>query len=310
MTDDKPRLCGDHPYRTNTKFMRDSSGAFVRDDDGHLVPTPQIKEANSARRIFAVSRERAYDNADQERKDMAKERRRINKRQRIGDPSCEQSRDEDFPLLAVLRRDGNDEAIRVVSEYRRLAALCAAEPLKGIAYSSRQATGLSVEYRSKKMDGVSEVNLAKRAGWKGDNVPDGEIEYDGRVRKSKGAHSLPPRRKVAIEYDDNCEAPTGRTESLHVKVTEDVLHERIDKYPLLLRIRSSLGPLVDLFEDAVLGGQTLQSIGERAGFRGRDAASAGKALVMQAVSTVDGFLGVKKYVAANDNYLIEYKKLA
>ncbi|RUM99020.1 hypothetical protein EET67_05105 [Pseudaminobacter arsenicus] len=240
---------------------------------------------------------------------MARERRRINKRQRIGDPSCEQSRDEDFPLLAVLRRDRNEDAIRVVLEYRRLVALCAAEPLKGMSYSNREATGMSVEFESILRDGVAEVDAAKKGGWRDAAVPGGEIEYV-KPRRSKGAYNIPARRKAAIEYDDNCEARTGRTASLHIKVTEDVLLDRIDRFPILMRIRSALGPLVDPFEDAALGGQTLGSIGVRAGYAGRTAEISGKALVMQAIDAVSPFLHTKKYVAANDNYLIDHKKYA
>lgn len=309
----RPRLAGDHPYRTSTIFMRDSHGKPIKDIEGYMVPVAHRDEKAPATiktaEEFLAARKRIAEKKEQEKKAMAKERRRVNKRQGIGDPNCRESENEDFPLLAVLRRDRNDDAIRVVSEYCRLAALCAAEPLKGMAYSNREAVGLSMEYSNILRDGVEEVNTAKKGGWNSDSVPGGEIEYI-KPRRSKGAYNIPARRKAAIEYDDNCEVRVGRTESLHIKVTEDVLHERIDKYPLLMRIRSALGPLVNPFEDAVLGRQTLQSIGERAGFSGREATSAGKALIMQGIGAAMPFLVTKKYVASNDNYLIEYRKSA
>lgn len=315
----RPRLAGDHPYRTSTIFMRDSDGKPIKDAEGYLVPVAHRDEKAPATiktaEEFLAARKRIAEKKEQEKKAMAKERRRVNKRQGIGDPACEQSRDEDFPLLAVLRRDKMDDAIYVVMEYRRLASICAAEPLKGMSYSNREATGLSVEYVSKKMDGVAEVNAAKKGGWKVEAVPGGEIEYDGRVRRSKGSYSVAPKRKKAVYVDayfdgEGGTSKVGITESLHVRVTEDVMHERIDKLPLLMRIRSALGPLVDPFEDAVIGGQTLMKIGNDRGFVGKVAATAGKAVVMEAINEVSKFLGRKNYVAANDNYLIEYKKAA
>src|SRR5690606_17152921 len=138
-----------------------------------------------------------------------------------------------------------------------------------------------------------------KAGYK-NGVPGGEIEYDGRVRKSKGAYSIPAKRKKPVDVDAYFEgeggaSKVGITESLHIKVTEDILLDRIDKFPLLMRIRSALGPLVDPFEDAVLGGQTLMKIGNDRGFIGKVSATAGKAVVMEAITTVEKFLGMKKY---------------
>lgn len=306
----RPRMLGGHPFRTTTRFLKDDAGRMLLDDEGFPVPLPHPTDAVVQRATTpkerAQTRERVGEINARTNKAMAKERRRISKRQAIGDPNCVQSRDEDFPLMAVLRRDGLNDAIRVVIAYRRLVALCAAEPLKGQSIGNVEAAGLNVEYRSVMRDGVAEVNAAHKAGYV-NGVPGGEIEYDGRMRKSKGVYDIPATRKTSGTVDD---APVLRTESLHIKLTEDVLLERIDALPRLMRIRSALGPLVDPFEDAVLGGQTLGAIGKAAGMVGRSAEIGGKALVMQAIGEVDRFLGVKKHTQANDNYLIERKKIA
>ena len=306
----RPRLDGDHPYRTTTKFRRDGFGQFRKDAEGYLVPVAHDTDIRPLAMLLHKNRQAAAERAAQEAKAMAKRRRAIKKRQSIGDPDIVHSRDEDFPLLAVLRRDRLESAVQAVLAYRQLVALCAAEPLKGVAYGDGSAQGVNIEYRSKLNDGVAEVEAAARGGFKGAKVDGGEIEYGGQVKKHRGAHSVPARRHLAVGVSDGGDAINTRTESLHIKVTEDVLLDRIDKFPILMRIRSALGSLVDPFEDAVLGGQTLMKIGHDAGFTGRDAVSAGKALVLQGIWVVEPFLVTKKHKPANDNYLIERRKIA
>lgn len=310
----RPHFKRGHPFLTTTRFMKDETGKPARDVEGYMVPLPNdVGDSVKRRREMAerlAARRIAQARAIVEATAIAKERRRVNKRQAIGDPMVERSRDEDFPLMAVLRREGMVDAIGVVLAYRRLVATCAAEPLKGMSYSGREATGLSVVYHTNKLNGVAEVDAAKAAGFRGKKVPGGEIEYKRGVKVSSGAYDIPARRKEAVAYDDNAEPTAGRTESLHIRVTEDVLLDRIDRFPTLLKIRAALGPLVDAFEDAVLGGQTLMKIGNDRGFTGTTAATAGKAIVMEAIAEVSRYLLHKKPTPANDNYMIEKRKIA
>src|SRR5690606_3031922 len=111
---------------------------------------------------------------------------RRNKRQDIGDPDCRLSENEDFPLLAVLRRDRATNMIASVLAYRRLVALCESEPLKGQSYGDGNANGINVEYRSTLRDGVAEVDEANRKGFKGQQVAGGEIEYRSEVKRDQG----------------------------------------------------------------------------------------------------------------------------
>jgi hypothetical protein len=306
----KPKLDGDHPYRTTSRFQRDANGRLSRDEDGYPLPVAQEAALQTADRVNHKDKLAASERAAREARAMAKQRRRVKKRQGTGDPDIVHSRDEDFPLLAVLRRDKLETAVHAVLAYRQLVALCAAEPLKGVAYGDGSAQGVNIEYRSKLNDGVAEVEAAARGGFKGAKVDGGEIEYGGQVKKHRGAHSVPARRHLAVGVSDGGDAINTRTESLHIKVTEDVLLDRIDKFPILMRIRSALGSLVDPFEDAVLGGQKMGDIGKASGFAGRAAEIAGKALVLQGVWVVEPFLVPKKHKAANDNYLIERRKIA
>lgn len=310
----RPRLKQGHPFRTTTRFMRDDVGELMRDVYGFLMPTPHEKDApkdwSRTPEERAAARRRAEAKAEEERKAIRRMARRIKKRQNIGDPDCVQSRDEDFPLLAVLRRDRRPDLIATVVAYRKLVALCEAEPLKGQAYGDGSANGINVERRSTLRDGVAEVDEVAKAGFKSTMVPGGEIAYRSELKRDQGAYDLPPRRVLAAEVNEDGTPVGGKTESLHIKINEDTLADYIDRKPILGKIRAALGPLLDPVEDALLGGQTFQAIGERDGFSGPQARSVGNALVMRGLSVVDGFLGAKKRAPENDNYLIEHRKIA
>ncbi|WP_374833929.1 hypothetical protein [Paenochrobactrum pullorum] len=230
----------------------------------------------------------------QERKAMEAQRRRIQKRQSIGDPAIPANDNEDFPLLAVLRRDKLYHYIEVVMEYRRLVAISEAEALKGQDYG--YDAGFYAAQESRRMKGIEEVDKAAAEGWKENIVAGGDIEYTGKIRKSRGAYSLPATQKQRISVDAYFEgenggskvSATGRTASLHFKMTDELLIERIDTAPLLAHLRAALGPLLEPFEDAVLGGQTFADIGAKEGFKSRSASEAGKALVFRGLSAVSG----------------------
>lgn len=231
--------------------------------------------------------------AKQEAKAMAAQLRRIKQRQSIGDPAVPANDNEDFPLLAVLRRDKLHGYIELVMQYRRLVAIAEAEPLKGQDYG--YDAGLHAAQESKRLKGTEEVDAAAERNWEG-GVKGGEIEYSGKLRRSKGAYALPAMRKVNVKVDayfenDDGTVPipkTGKTPSLSLKFTDDLLLEKIDTRPILSYLRSRLGPLVEPFEDAVLGGQTLTKIGENEGAKGVQAPAVGRALVLRALSAVQG----------------------
>lgn len=230
----------------------------------------------------------------EEKKAMEAQLRRINKRQSIGDPACAANDNEDFPLLAVLRRDKLHHYIEIVMEYRRLVAIAEAEALKGQDYG--YDTGFYAEQESRRMKGVEEIERAAKEGWDGDRVAGGDIEYTGKVRKSRGVYSLPATRKQPISVDAYFEgengsskvSAAGKTASLHFKMTDDLLVERIDTAPLLAHLRNALGPLLEPFEDAVLGAQTLTKIGQKDGMSGVQAPAVGRALVFRGCAAVHG----------------------
>ncbi|WP_065091491.1 hypothetical protein [Rhizobium leucaenae] len=212
---------------------------------------------------------------------MGKLTKTINKRQSIGDPACVQSRSEDFPLLEALRRDENKEAIAAVLRYRKLVALCEAEPLKGLDYS--KSDGGEVVRVSSLLTPEADIDEAAASGWK--EIPDGEIKQSSKIKKSKGAHATPARRTVVADNDNIAAGSVVKTESLHVKLTDEVLNAHVDAKPILAELRSTLGPLVEPFEDAVLGGKSYTEIGRQQGEKTQPAVG-GRILVGMAIGSI------------------------
>lgn len=265
-----PRMKGDHQYRTGTRFVRNDNGTYSMvmalpekdDDEVKIIRDPADR---------AAGREKARKRAIVEKRAITRMRNKIDKQQSIGNPDCVQSRDEDFPLLAVLRRDKRADLIAAVLQYRQLVALCESEPLKGQSYGA--GDGGTVDHYS--------------------SLEDGEIVYSAKVRRSQGAYNLPAVRVNAAVINEKGDQSPVRTESLHIKLNEDTLADYIDSKPILARIRSALGPLLEPVEDAVLGGQTLAKVGADHGATGREATSSGKALVYRGLSVLDGFFAYK-----------------
>ncbi len=266
-----------HPYRTKTRF-RKVDGNWEPIEDSKSRDAPRAPPTAEER---AAGRERAMAKAADEAKKMAKVRRAIVKRQSIGDPACRQSDGEDFPLLEALRRDDREDLVAVVLRYRRLVALCEAEPLKGLDYS--KADGGEVVRETKRLTPEADIDKAAASDWK--DVPDGEIKVSTKVKKSKGSHAIPSRRTVVAANDNTASGSVIKTESLHVKITDEILNEHIDAKPILAELRYSMGPLVEPFEDAVLGGQSYSEIGRAKG-EGAKPAVAGRALVGMAIGIV------------------------
>ncbi|KAA0689839.1 hypothetical protein DTW90_30575 [Neorhizobium sp. P12A] len=213
---------------------------------------------------------------------MRPQRKRIEARQAIGDPTCAANDSEAFPLMTVLRRDELSRYAELVLAYRGLVALAEAEPLKGLDYGSGK--DLPLVTRSTLRDGVEEIDEAAGVEWVDGAVPGGEIVYRSEIKRSKAAQPLPPKRSVPT----NPETGQGvRTAGFHVKFTDATLIEHIDAKPVLAALRGALGPLLDPFEDAVLGGRTFSQIGRGDKFETKPDI-AGKALVFRGLAAVDG----------------------
>lgn len=268
-----------HPFRTNTRFQRRDDGQWLA-----IVPA-QASRKDEPATDFEARRKRIAVRVKAERRAMAPLLRKLRVRQEIGDPSCVQSRAEDWPLAEALRRHGLDDYLDLAIRYPQLVAVCECQPLQGADYGASH--GMAVERRSKRLDGVAEVEAAAANEWAGNVVPGGEIEYRSEIKRSQGAYAIPAKRKQAAPDSDALEPAGILTESIAVKFSEALLIERIDAKPRLATIRAALGPLLEPFEDAALGGRTFAEIGRSQNEKSRPEI-AGKALVFRALAAASG----------------------
>jgi hypothetical protein len=213
----------------------------------------------------------------------------IRRRQDIGDPACAANDNESFPLLAALRREKNEALVSMVLRYRRLVALVEAQPLQGVRFSSGQDG--RVEHRADPLAGPEAVDAAAETGWQGDKVLGGEIRYRSEVKRSRGAFPLPAKRARPVDAEKQDQfadefVPVSASVALAKPFNDEVLIQQLDAKPLLSHLRSSLGPLLAPFEDAVLGGRTYTEIGRGDGVKVKPDA-VGKAFVMRALKAVD-----------------------
>ncbi|MCD1642461.1 hypothetical protein [Aurantimonas coralicida] len=255
--------------------------------------TPKAPSCPTTR---AKARDRAQAARDAERARMAPVLAAIRTRQAIGDPACPANQNEDFPLLATLRRAANHDAIATLRRYRRLVAIVGAQPLQGVSFQSGDDG--AVEHRTDPLDN-GELEKAAANGWRTrsglalQQVPGGDIRHRPEVKRGKGAYPLPGRRAVAVnveKYDRPAEEYTPVTGfgSLARPFNDSLLMAQIDARPVLGELRASLGPLLDDFEDAVLGGKTLGQIGTAHGIGiGSKPEGAGRALVFKALATIE-----------------------
>lgn len=249
-------------------------------DDFDDTPASPPRETTPEERAEAKARANAKRAAEQA--GVAAECARISARQAIGQGWDGAANDnESFPLLKALKSEKRDDAIAIVMRYRALAAVVAAQPLQGA--SSTTDDGLAVAHRSTRLAGPQAVDAAAAAGWPGDALDDDEINYKETIRVRKGAAGSQGKRARIASDDD----PTPSTASLSRRFNHDLLDAQIDARPIMGELRAALGPLLDYFEDAVLGGLTLAEIGTKAGAGTEKKASAvGRAFVERAVDTV------------------------
>ncbi|UGX87108.1 hypothetical protein [Phyllobacterium meliloti] len=217
-----------------------------------------------------------------ETKAIAKLKRQIAKRQGIGEDYTPVRGGDEIPILSVLRKDSNLDLVQVVKKYRKLVALCNADPMRGSDY---EAHGLFKVRRSnlngynKKTGLHDDIEAASESEWK-TPVNGGEITYREIKQSTRGTINLPSKR-VKLADTSGDEGQSSRfTESTAVKFSTNLLHAMIDAKVILSRLRSVLGCYVGPVEDAILDAATMTHIGKQEGFEVKPEI-AGKALVMR-----------------------------
>ncbi|WP_109367608.1 hypothetical protein [Ochrobactrum soli] len=304
-----------NPYRTKTRWLRDQSGALVRDEHGlpMLEPRKVIRRSSvtDPRRVDWMKRIEGTDNTYKVAKTwtegkmkeehtpaeralmhaMAEHARvvsdgqiiaaveRINRRHAGLVGSAANDNLQGWELLRQLRREKRHEDVEVVEFYRGLCSLIVSQPLRGFDYG--YDSSMEKEYRSLKLEGEKDVDDAAANGWQDNTVPGGEIEYkEVRKRSNSDLGWTHPPKKYAVA-DDNTKV---KARPFAVKFNENVMIAKIDMRPILEELRAALGVGLAPFEDAVLGGKTLTEIGEARGFKGVQASSAGKALINASIN--------------------------
>ncbi|NVM42759.1 hypothetical protein HWX16_20815 [Ochrobactrum intermedium] len=304
-----------NPYRTKTRWLRDQSGALVRDEHGLPMPEPRkvtrrssvtdsrradwMKRIEGTDNTYKVAKtwtegkmkqentpaERALMHAMAEHARVASDGQiiaaveRINQRHTELVESAANDNLQGWELLRQLRREKRHDDVEAVELYRGLCSLIASQPLRGFDYGYDKS--MEKEYRSLKLEGENEVDEAASKGWQDNTVPGGEIEYkEVRKRSNSDLGWTHPPKKYAVA-DDNTKV---KARPFAVKFNENVMIAKIDMRPVLEELRTALGVGLAPFEDAVLGGKTLTEIGEARGFKGVQASAAGKALINAAIN--------------------------
>lgn len=184
---------------------------------------------------------------------------------------------EDWPLAEQLRRDGNEMLIAVAERYREVYNAAKFEPrlvgtLPDDFWSPEQKHTINKETGELKLNGQKKSKTAAAlpiddGTSKADVLTD--EKQDELVAKGPQTFKRRPASPVMRKWQG-----------------EDALIAAIDARPMLDRLQSALGPLVDPFEDAVIGNMTLTEIGLAKGVNTVARSPVGKVLVMMGLDTV------------------------
>ncbi|MFC0245808.1 hypothetical protein ACFOLL_12680 [Falsochrobactrum ovis] len=238
----------------------------------HGVPlperTPEQREA---------TRERLRIERAREVKAIAKQKRRISRRQSIGKDWDGRAANDNiaWPLATALIREGNTELLKYAMMYRRIHTAATSNAVLGgssVTMGDGMALDRHIHVRS-----------------------NGSIAYK-HVRQSTAA-SVDIPAKHATVTDSETQITSGKNESGYTNVPKqwrgDVpVNEMIDARHKLGRLQSALGYLCEPFELACIDGRTYAEVGVAIiGGSVAIATGAGRALVHTALVTLRDIFG-------------------
>ncbi|SMQ65934.1 hypothetical protein SAMN06295905_1353 [Devosia lucknowensis] len=205
--------------------------------------------------------------------------KKLTKRQSKGDPAAANDNDT-WPLRDQLNRDRSTALLRVAERYRAISDSAEAQ-------FEMMGSGPSLEAQSLLQSKT--FNMAtgkdKRHGIK--RIAGAPVVSDGTFQSSKAA-----------EPDDEAnlfDGPKPGATTFKIKAAkrapkkwngDDPLIAHIDSQRAIARLRACLGSLVDVFEDAVLHGETLSAIGRAKGGNSASSGPIGRAFVMDGLQLV------------------------
>ncbi|WOC15395.1 hypothetical protein [Pseudochrobactrum sp. MP213Fo] len=162
------------------------------------------------------------------------------------------------PLCEALMRDKRPEDAMMIRRYRSLFEI-AGSPDAGRNVEVGQG-GINFERR------ISFVN---------------GLEKDHGIRERKPLASTGNRNSISTD-----DVPHAISAPLCIAGGEDSIIAYMDAKVVIGRLRAALGPLLTVFEEAAIDCETLTAIGERQGFKGKQASAAAKAPIYMAVDTL------------------------
>lgn len=174
-----------------------------------------------------------------------------------------------WPLLAQLRRDGNEVLVPVAERYRQTFDRATMNGLQGVDVEG----GL--------------FNVVQRPAVKSD--PDmrtkGPLKLAHTAAQSHGGRKVIPMNEDKRKDNDKPNPTRPGTARSYTKRTDEMAVSVIDAKRDITRLRAALGPLVEPFEEAVISGDTLTEIGKRRD-AGQSSPGAGKLVVMMGLEVV------------------------
>lgn len=197
--------------------------------------------------------------------------------------TCPANDNQAWPLAQWLRKDGNEVLLKVAERYRAMYDASIVEvPLIGTMPEEAMSAPLDQRVHNREDGTVGYKGVRKVKGavgrLEGDDGTSKVIPMDEDVRAEmqKGTSTFPMRPRAPAMKKWN---------------GDRLIIAAIDSRKGIHRLQQKLGPLVEPFEDAVLHGETLSTIGEERGGP-RNAGVAGRVLVMMGLEVVQRELGV------------------
>ena len=224
-----------------------------------------------------ATRERLRLERAREVKAITKMRRRIERRQSIGNDWDGRAANDNiaWPLAVALVKEGNTELLKYAMMYRRIHTAAKSNALLGgsaVSLGDGMALDRHIHVKS-----------------------NGSIAYK-HVRQSTAASVDIPAQRKSIT-DAETQLSSDKSESGYTGIPKpwrgDVsVNEMIDAKQKLPRLQSALGYLCEPFELACIDGKTLAEVGATVGVSNRSGAQgAGRALVHTALITLRDILG-------------------
>lgn len=209
--------------------------------------------------------------------DYLRLRAKLDRRQRQGGTGPVPANDnQSWPLAEQLRREGNEVLLFVAERYRRTYDAAHTEaPLIGTipdeVWSPEQHHAINSKTGKLKLNGQKRSKTA--AGMPSDDGTYKIVPIDDEVREEiesgVSTFKIKPAKAITKKW-----------------AGDGILIAAIDAKKTIWRLQSALGPLADVFEDAVLHGETLSTIGERKGVTPQKSGAAGRVLVMMGLEVV------------------------